>query len=107
MSDTVITLPSQDEMLTRLNEVESIDHVRNGLFPHLLQHAGEEKVAEGVALMIALAIYDYTEGMPPIMSNLLYMGADKYVDALVVDNSEVAEKAKGILQEALNAAKNG
>ena len=97
-----ITLPNREEMLERLSKVCDIDHTRQKFFPKLLQHAGEEKVAQGVVMILALAIHDYTDGMPPMMSSLLYMSAPQYIDALVTD-PEVAEEAKAFLNEALTA----
>ena len=65
-------------------------------------NAGEEKVAQGVVMLLALAIHDYTDGMPPMMSNVMYMSAPQYIDALVTD-PEVAEAAKAFLSEVLTA----
>lgn len=101
MSDKVITLPNREEMQQRLLAVDDNSHLQERFYPLLLQHAGEEKVARGVVMLLALAIYDYTSGMPPVMSGLMYMKADSYIDALV-DDPEVAEAAKASLAEALN-----
>jgi len=97
-----ITLPGREEMLERLSKVCDVDHTRQKFFPKLLQHAGEEKVAQGVVMLLALAIHDYTDGMPPMMASLMYMSAPQYIDALVTD-PEVAEAAKAFLNEVLTA----
>lgn len=100
MSEKVITLPNHEDMQQRLLAVDDDERLQHEFYPHLLQHAGEEKVAQGVVMLLALAIFDFTNGMPPMMSGLMYMRANRYVDALV-DDPEVADAAKRFLAEAL------
>lgn len=102
MKEKVITLPAREEMLDRLKKVSDNSHMQERFYPILLKHAGEEKVAQGVVMMLALAIHDYVEGMPPMMSNLMYMQAPQFIEALV-DDKEVAQQAKTFLEEALSA----
>lgn len=102
MNETVITLPSREEMIERLLKVSDVDHVQQKFYPHLLKNAGQERVPQGVVMMLVLAISDYTAGMPAMMVNLMYMQAPKFIEALVVD-AGVAEEAKALLKEVLAA----
>lgn len=101
MSGKVITLPNREDMLQRLLEVNDDSHAQERFYPILLQSAGQERVAQGIVMMLALAIHDYTEGLPPMMVNLMYMQAPQFIDVLV-DDTEVAEQAKAFLQKALS-----
>lgn len=102
MSEKTVTLPEKEEMLRRLVEVNDEPHFKERFYPILLKSAGQERVAEGIVMMLSLAIHDYVVGMPPIMANLMYMQAPRFIDALVSD-PEVAEQAKSFLSEALAA----
>lgn len=102
MNENVITLPSREEMLERLLKVSNVSHVRQKFYPHLLKHAGQERVPQGVVMMLVLAISDYTTGLPSIVANQMYMQAPQFIEALVVD-SKTAEEAKAFLKEALAA----
>jgi len=102
MNDKVITLPNHEEMLQRLLKVDGNPHLQERFYPILLKSAGQERVAQSVVLMLALAIHDYVKGMPSVMTDLMYMQAPQFIDALV-DNPEVAEQTKTFLQEALSA----
>lgn len=100
MKERLITLPNREEMLERLKKVNDVDHTRQKFFPVLLKEAGRELLPQGVVMMLAIAIHNYTEGMPSMMSSLMYMSAPMYIDALVSD-PEAAEEAKAFLNEAL------
>lgn len=102
MSETLITLPSQDILLERLCSVNDQSHLQEHFYPLLAEHAGTELMAEGVVIMLLLAISDYTEGLPPLLKKLILMEADEYIDALVVDYQSVATEAKAFLRETLN-----
>lgn len=104
MNDKVITLPNHEEMLGRLLKISDETHLKEGLYPILLESAGQTRVAGGVVITLALAIHDYTEGLPPAMANLLYKQVPDFIDALI-DDKEVAEQAKKFFQEAITAAK--
>ncbi|MCH8986978.1 hypothetical protein IIA94_02315 [Patescibacteria group bacterium] len=99
MSDKVITLPKHEEMLQRLMQVDDNSHLQERFYPILLKNAGEEKVAQGVVLMLQLAIHDYVEGMPPMIGGLLQMRFDDYIDALV-DDEEIRKEAKDFFAQA-------
>jgi len=92
MSDeTRITLPDADTMMSRLKEINDDDHQVQGFYPLLTKRAGEERVPVGIVMMLQLAIHDYTEGMPPILAIALQMNMERYIDALVTDESAAAE----------------
>ena len=99
-SEKVITLPNREEMLARLIKVSDNSHLQERFYPILLKVAGQERVPQGIVKMLALAIHDYTEGMPPMIANLMYMQAPGFIDALVTD-PEAAKEAKDRLQEVL------
>src|SRR3989344_4313266 len=102
MSEKVITLPNREEILQRLLWVSDDSDMQERFYPILLKSAGQKRVAQGVVMMLALAIYDYVEGMPPVVANLMYIQAPQFIEALV-DDPKVAEQAKTFLQEALAA----
>ena len=104
MNKKTVTLPDRDEMLKRLLKVSDNSHAQERFYPILLQSAGRVLVAQGVVMMLTLAIYDYTEGMPPMMTNLMYMQAPHIIEALV-DDKEIADQAKAFLQETLTTKK--
>ena len=101
--DKAITLPNREEMLQRLLKVNNEGHLTEKFYPILLRDAGQQRVGAGVVMMLALAIHDYTEGMPPIMANAMYMKAPEFIDALI-DDKEVAKNAKDFLQEVISAS---
>jgi hypothetical protein len=100
MSDKAIVLPDRAEMLRRLVAVRDNSHYQERFYPILLKDAGQRRVAAGVVMMFTLAIHDYTQGMPPMVANLVHMDVPEFIDALV-DDKEVAEAAKAFLKEAL------
>ncbi len=99
----LITLPSREEMLRRLIGVIDEPHLRERFFPLLLKSAGEERVPEGIILMLSLAIHDYTEGMPPVMTKLMYMRLPEFIDALVKDE-QVAAQTKALYKKTMGQA---
>lgn len=101
MSNKVITLPDSVQLLARLLEANNNDHLRERFYPMLLKEAGKNLAPTGIALMLVLAISDYTEGMPPSMTAIMYMMAPDLIDALV-DDLDVAVETKAILQEMLS-----
>ncbi len=102
MQDKVFNLPSREEMLQRLLKVDDNPHSQQRFYPLLTRHAGEQKVAVGVVMMIQLAIYNYTEGMPAMMAQLLNMRMDDWIDALCPDE-EIAAEAKAFHKQSMAA----
>ena len=102
MPDKTFTLPSKDKMLQRLLKVDDNNHFRERFYPKLLREAGSEKVAIGVVMLLQLAIYDYTEGMPPAMGAIMNMRMPDFIDALC-PNEEAAKEAKAFFEQAKSA----
>lgn len=90
-NETIITLPSVETLLTRLMKVNQDSHCVENFYPLLLKNAGQEREPEGIVLLLQLAIYDYTEGMPAIVTAQVNMDMDRYIDALVPDESAANE----------------
>ena len=102
VKEKVITLSGREEMLARLIKVSNEPHFRERFYQLILKHAGETKVVMGIVMLLALAIHDYTEGMPAMMASLLYMQIDEFIDAVCGDgNKEVAAEAKVEIQKVL------
>lgn len=91
-------LPQKDEMLQRLLAVDSSNHLQQSFYPILLKEAGQSKVAAGVVLLLQLAIYDYSENLPPIMGVLMEMKMNDFIDALVRDE-DFAKETKAFFLE--------
>lgn len=102
MPNKTFTLPSKEEMLQRLLKVDDNSHAQQKFYPLLTKHGGEQKVAMGVVLMLQLAIYDYTQGMPAMMVSLLNMQMNDFIEALCPDE-EVAAEAKAFFEQAMAA----
>lgn len=100
MSDKIIILPDREEMLRRLVAVNDSSHYQERFYPILLKQAGQERVAEGIVLMLSLAVHEYTAGMHHQMANLLFMEVPDFIDALI-DDKEAAEKTKVMWEEVL------
>lgn len=99
MPGKTINLPPKDEMLQRLLEVNDSRHFQEKFYPKLLEDAGAQKVAIGVVMLLQLAIYDYTEGMPVTMIAVMNMLMPDFIDALCPDE-EVAKEAKALFEQA-------
>jgi hypothetical protein len=83
----MITLPEKEDMLARLRKVFDDPYAENEFYSRLLREAGTEKEPEGVALMFALAVRDYTEGMPPAAQMTMSLLVPGLVSALVEDET--------------------
>ena len=104
MPDKPFSLPSKEEMLQRLLKVDDNSHAQQKFYPLLTKHAGEQKVAMGVVLILQLAIHDYTHGMPAIIVSLLNMRMNDFIDALCPDE-EIAAEAKAFFEQAMASTK--
>lgn len=102
MLGKTVTLPKKDEMLRRLLLVNNNSHLQQKFYPLLLEQAGVEKVALGVVMLLQLAIFDYTKGLPAVIGGTLNMQMPNFIDALCPDE-EVAEEARTLLEEAMMA----
>lgn len=93
MPDKVIIMPDRDEMTKALIGVFDNSHAIQKLYPRICdQLAGQEKVAMGIVMGLTLAIYDYTEGLPSGVSNLVYMYMPNFIEAIVPDE-EIRQEA--------------
>ena len=104
MPGKTFKLPSKEEMLQRLLKVDDNSHAQQKFYPLLTKHAGEQRVAMGVVIMLQLAINDYTQGLPAIMSLSLDMQMDDFIDALCPDE-EISAKAKAFFKQAMVSTK--
>ena len=105
LNNKVVTLPSAEEIISRLRKVNDDDYMTERFYSKIAQEAGRELVAPGIVLMFTLKIHDFVEsGYPEVMASLLHMYVPHYIDALV-DDPEVAEAAKAFHQEAVSATK--
>lgn len=98
----VVTLPPPAEIMRRLTEADENPHYREKLYPLLAAHGGQEKAPAGINLMLALAISDYCDGLPPIMGQMLWIQADEFINALVGDHPEFATETKEALRRTLD-----
>ncbi len=106
--DKVVTLPSAEEIMSRLMKMDmgANDYMAERFYPLIAQEAGRELVAQGIVMMLALKIYDFvSSGYPPVMSSILHLYVPQFIDALV-DDKEIAEQAKQIHQEVMDAARD-
>jgi hypothetical protein len=100
-----IVLPEAEEIMRRLKTVNDDAYMASTFYPLIAQAAGHELIAEGVVMMLTFKIHDYVSaGYPPLIGNLLHAVVPRYIDALV-DNKEIAEKAKRFHQEAIDEVK--
>ncbi len=107
MSDqTRITLADAETIMNRLKAVDDNDHCVEKFYPLLAKNGGRELVPMGIVMMLQLAIYDYTKGMPAIIVHALNMNMDRYIEALVPDESAAAE-AKAYWAKVQERAKTG
>lgn len=107
--DKVVTLPSAEEIMSRLSKVEmgANDYMAERFYPLIAHEAGRELVAQGVVMMLTLKIHDFmSSGYPPVMTGILHMYVPQLIDALV-DDKDVAEEAKRFHQEAMDATRKG
>ena len=83
---TLIQMISSDEILTRLNEIVRLEgYMASKLYPRLAKLGGQELYPRGVAIGIALAVYDATQGLPPVLQKVLSVSYPEIVEALVLD----------------------
>lgn len=82
---TLITLPTPAQMLEKLLTVNNEPHLQQKFYPILLQHAGKQIYASAINIILATAIFDYTQGLPPVMTGILMLAVPKYIRALISD----------------------
>ncbi len=98
-----VQLPSQSEILARLNTLEATSHVEHGLHPIIAKNGGDQfLVAIGVILVLIHSVDEYFQnsGLPESGKGLFIQWIPKYIDALV-DDPACRTEAKAIFEEAL------
>lgn len=103
-NDKIIILPNKEEMFERLLKVNDTDYNQRKFYPSLLENAGKEKSVQDIVTMFMSIIYKRIPYMK-ITLTLVYRQADDFVDALV-DDAEMAQQTKDLLQETLLALIN-
>lgn len=77
-------------MLAQLKTVNTTEHFIEKLYPLLLEHAGKEMNEMGLALVVKLAIGDYSAGMPPMIGNLCMLSAKQFGQSMCpAENAEI------------------
>lgn len=89
---TLITLLPKEKMLERLREIDGNSHI-DRLWQKIANNSGQ-RVPLGIILMVELAIHDYTQGMPGIMSNLINMRMPDILAAVVSNSLQYIEVMK-------------
>ncbi len=91
MSKPTIVLPEAAEIARRLEALGDAQHVVEGMYPRIQAKAGLCLNGSGVAMVVTLAIADYAQGMPSVITTTLMMRAEQYVRALVDDPAVLAD----------------
>jgi hypothetical protein len=99
------SLPDAPTMLARLQALGEGSYVQEGLYPQFLKSAGSVTVGAGVALIIELAIYDFTKDGHPKMVGIVGKSREEYVDAICPD-PQVAADAKRFIATARSAVQS-
>lgn len=87
MNDNLITLPDADEMMRRLRTVMNENHAVANLYPRITKYAGEQRTPIGVNLMVTLAVYDYSDGLPKTVAAGLEVMIPDFVQALTSERT--------------------
>jgi hypothetical protein len=100
--ETSTTLPEYDNMQERLTRTDNNPDLISHFYPIILQSAGREFGGSEVVDMLISAIHSYTQAMHPAMRALMLLRLDRYIEALV-DNETVCQEAlnhwKGVMSE--------
>jgi hypothetical protein len=91
------TLPDRAELLRRVTAVDNDPHIVEKFYPHILEHASQEKTGLGVALALALAAANYTADLPEVLGRVIEVRLPSYVRA-IVDDPQVQADAIAALQ---------
>ena len=58
------TLPDGATMLQKLNAITQAPQLQEHFYPLLLEHAGQQKNATGVVMLLRLAVCDFAQKLP-------------------------------------------
>ena len=98
MSDKLVVLPKEKEILERLASVYD-DKLAQKLYVEIAGHGGEEKVDWDVVRMFVDGIHDVYKDYPPIIRNMMLSFVPIWIDALIKDKV-VTRVAKDFLKKA-------
>ena len=93
MYHNLVSLPTKEVMIQRLQEVERGLWYQMHLYPEILKSAGHQVGPTGVVIRLQFAIQKCNDGMPPLLAAQMQSLIPKFIDALVM-TTEVAEEAK-------------
>ena len=101
------TLPNRDEMMTALRGVVDDAYLEQHLYPHLLEHAGEEVTQYSAYIVILEPIIEFVseEGTLPIVVSLVMDSVPYWIDALL-DNDRLATEVKSMFEQFKSASTN-
>ena len=92
-SNATVRIPNRSDLQARLLAVDNNPHLQEKLYPVLYESAGKDKCPEGVVMLLLLALYDYTRGIPPLMFTVMSMRADEFITALCGEDTTAADAA--------------
>ncbi|OGZ79399.1 MAG: hypothetical protein A2528_03795 [Candidatus Staskawiczbacteria bacterium RIFOXYD2_FULL_37_9] len=98
----LLLMEKTDPNLARFKARRDDHPWRIKFYPLLLKHAGEELYAEGVVMMLQIAIADYEEIIksPEFLRDAMHCHIPALIDAMVGD-SDIAQDAKNFWQAVL------
>jgi hypothetical protein len=96
-----IVLPNREVMLARLRKMSATPFMEQRFYSLLLRHAGGEKVAVGIIMMIFDALFELDKIPGSVSSRIFKFMMFDLVDALV-DDEEVKNAAKLLALAAQN-----
>lgn len=108
--ENVVTLPSAEEIMKRLNEVDMGgvgDYMAEYFYPLIAQEAGRKLNASGLVGMLAQKTDELVRllGYSPEMAVILYLQVPKLIGVLA--GGKVAEEAKRLYEKAMKEATKG
>ncbi len=107
---TIIILPDKEEIINRLKKVEMgvYNYMTEQFYPLIAQEGGRKLIARDVVIMLTIKIHYFVQscGYLPMMEGVLHMYVPQFIDALI-DDKDVADQAKHLHQEAIDAANKG
>lgn len=86
-----VTIGSAEELTDRLVTIDDNPHLQERFYPRLMKLAGQELYGEGIVNALVLAVADYTEGQPPIMTTLMHMRLHQFIPAFTTNPLALAD----------------
>lgn len=86
MTDKKVKMPEHEQMMQMLIGINDDPHPVQRLYPSICRTlAGQEKAGAGVVVGLTLAVHDYCQNMPSVVSSVFYNNIPLYVGAIVPD----------------------